>query len=219
MRPDLLATNFAPSDIEAGPSRTSIEEHERTFADIDRQISSEDLECPLEELRMRRLSLVESSTIQKALLAPIRKPAPEILGEVFEWCISVTINAQGISTRTPHSAPLLLLRVRRRWRRVSVGTRQLWTNLGVQWPIANPLIMIPMWLQYSRSLPVNIYIGTERSQDLLALGHRPSMPIRKFIFQCISEHVHRCRVFHYEAGSDSLRDIFPPGRHIVLPFP
>jgi hypothetical protein len=79
---DLLATDFAPTSTEAGLLKKSIEEHEREIREIDTKRSS--LELQLEDLRTLRLSLVESCAVKEALLAPMRKLAPEVLGEVFK---------------------------------------------------------------------------------------------------------------------------------------
>jgi len=192
----LLATGFVLSGNEAHPLRSSIEEQERIILDIDARIGC--LKRQLMQLRARRLAFVESSATKRALLAPVRKLAPEILGEVFKWCIPVARFINDPCGRiTPNSAPLLLIQVCRQWRRVALGTPHLWTTLALECdPAVNPRIVISMWLQHSRSLPIDIYISGQCNSTVL---------------HPISEHMHRVRVFHYQVQAGSVGVVFPAG--------
>jgi hypothetical protein len=216
MHRDLLATDFAPSGVRARCLNACVEEDERRICDVDIKISC--LELQLQELRARRHAFIESSAMKKALLAPMRTLTPEVLGEVFSWCIHATMDvSDGRGSIAADAAPLLLGRVCKRWRRVALGTPHLWTTLSLTTILTvNPLVVVPMWLHHSKSLPIDIYISPDWSH--LPCGHSLSEGVQTNVLQYISHHVHRCRVFHYCASPKALEELFRSGRDIHAPF-
>jgi hypothetical protein len=136
---DALATDFFPTCIVEETLRSIISQEDN---DICR------LTAKLNQLR-------RSFRVHEALFAPIRRLAPEILGEIFIHSISVAATVVSF-----HEAPLFLLQVCRRWRRVALGTPRLWTVLLVCTGPAsrrlNQSSIIRMWMENSRALPVQV---------------------------------------------------------------
>jgi hypothetical protein len=212
---DLLmhASDFLPSPAEARQLRTAVAHQENSIHALNGRIAH--LEGQLRLLRAQRTSLLESSTVKKALLAPIRKLAPETLGEIFELCSSSSATPGVRRIITPDSVPILMGSVCRKWRRVALGTPQLWTSIALEHttdtPLkVNPFLAIPQWLSRSGCLPLEIYIGDGLEKLFASEKHSPAF---RSCMTMLGDHFHRCRSFHItNAFPDILSAMFPPGR-------
>lgn len=187
----VLATDFAPDDMVAISVRATMKEQENKMAQLDAEMSQ--LGMRFDVLRARRDTVRHSYDVLKAVMAPVRKLPQEILGHVFLYCNCMTKTTQ-ISRS---EAPLLLLRVCRRWRRIAEGTPALWTwlNFGYTGINLDPCEIISMWLANSGSLPIDVNLSTE---------HQPWSEIYKGQMargiQLILESFHR--IHRFEAKLD-----------------
>jgi hypothetical protein len=114
----ILATDFAPDERKL---RAVMDQQREEMKQLDAEISRP--EGRLGELHARRASVRQAYDVNKGLLAPVRKLPPETLGEVFMYCLT-DLSGPGAFQQ----APLHLMRVCRRWRRVAAGTPYLWTR-------------------------------------------------------------------------------------------
>ena len=208
----LHASDFLPNVAEARQLRIAAEEQENTIQALNARIAL--LESQLHLLRAQRTGLVKSSTVKKALLAPVRRLAPETLGEIFELCNSSSVTPGVRRLITPDSTPILMGRVCRKWRRVALGTPQLWTSIALEYtaemtPKVNPFIVIPEWLKRSGCLPLDIYLGD--GLERLFTSEKYSELFRSCM-NMLGDHFGRCRSFHVtNAFPNILPAIFPPG--------
>jgi hypothetical protein len=211
----LLATDFVPSSTQADFFKLAIDKTEKNIHDLDSRIST--FELQLEELHTYRRVLLDTCAVKEALLAPVRKLHPEILGEIFTWCVADVVE---VDTRaTPKCAPLLLVHVCRRWRRVALATPRLWTQITLQCdPKVNPLVAVPLWLDHSGALPIDVDIIPEEWSPLPHLELLdPEADEIGGILQRIAQNFHRCRTFRC-SGDAYLQGIFPQGSHTTAPF-
>ncbi|KIJ55611.1 hypothetical protein M422DRAFT_152038, partial [Sphaerobolus stellatus SS14] len=158
---DLLGSDFAPSGTELHSASIFHENLIKQIVDLD-TIDGQQGDSQTLELR----ALDAALQITKALLSPMRRLPPEIMAEIFIWCtedrFSAKIEFGGFIKEleiSPFKAPLLLMRVCRRWRRIALNTSRLFTNISL-WDdtLINPLLVIRMWLQQSGTLPISIDI-------------------------------------------------------------
>ena len=206
------ASDFLPNSAEALELRTGVAHQEHNIQALNVRIAS--LETQLCCLRTQRTSLVESLTIKKALLAPIRRLAPETLGEIFELCNNNSVAPGVRRIITPDSVPILVGSVCTKWRRVALGTPQLWTSLALEHttdkPLkVNPFHVIPEWLNRSGCLPLEIYLGDGLEKIFTSEKHTAAF---KQCMVLLGDHFHRCRSFHVtNAFPNILPAMFPPG--------
>ncbi|KAF8587894.1 hypothetical protein K439DRAFT_1658866 [Ramaria rubella] len=209
----LHASDFLPNTAQTKQIRSVVQVQNSTVHALDAQISF--LEAQLCDLRAQRIALIESSTVKKALLAPIRKLAPETLGEVFELASNGSITPGVQRIITADCTPILLGMVCRKWRRVAQGTPQLWTTIALERTTeltkkVNPFIVIPEWLSRSGCLPVDIYLGDGLEKLLISGRH---MNAFRSCMEVLGDHFHRCRSFHVtNAFPNVLAALFPLGR-------
>lgn len=203
----LHASDFFPNPKEEQSMRYSLDVQEKSIQTLDVQISS--LEALVAELVVRRTILIESSSVQRALLSPVRKLAPELLGEIFEFCMPQTDEPMTI---TEDCAPLLFGRVCKRWRRVAASTPRLWTTIDCRLQCTvNPLVIIPTFLKQSGSLPIDIFLG----ESLEKLHHSKTNPNPLHsCLQLMNTHFHRCRSFS-GTSSGIISMLFPTNHSTV----
>ena len=148
----------------------------------------------------------------------MRQLAPEILGEVFWWCIDSDIDvSDDLGGISPKNAPLLLLRVCQWWRHVTFGTPRLWTILALQFTEdVDPHIIIPMWLRHSASLPISVYFNPDnwnflddRGPDRLCHALEAA--------RLIIPHFPRYKTFHASGSQRLFQGLLPPDSHTDAP--
>ncbi|KAF5346307.1 hypothetical protein D9758_011508 [Tetrapyrgos nigripes] len=162
----LFNTNYSASDVlEIEEIRTIIHAHEQELALVDDEITRQ--ESILNELKCRRDLLSRSINNHRILLSPIRRLFPELLAEIFIHCLP----SNHLPTRSSAEAPLLLLRICKRWRDIALKTPRLWCGIHIHvpnHPLSNPIMTrrvegIKQWLERSGSeLPISISIYCPR---------------------------------------------------------
>ena len=111
---DPLRSNRMLSPSEEAVTRTS-------YWETDSSISRLDVE--IKELQLRRHALCNHRQMLATLLSPVRRLAPELLGEIFRHCLPQDYHENGA-----HKAVMLPSHVCKHWRDVALPTPALWTN-------------------------------------------------------------------------------------------
>ncbi|KAJ7319303.1 hypothetical protein DFH08DRAFT_713752, partial [Mycena albidolilacea] len=143
-----LLLNVPPNSIEAGITTSYIGELESQIALLDKAPAS---------LQIRRADLVQSVKTHKAILSPIRRLPPEILGEVFSLILETTFHFDLISEH----APWLFTRICQRWSAVALATPALWSKIFLDLDRVEGQDMVQLintYLQRSAKLPLTIKI-------------------------------------------------------------
>ncbi|KIJ39440.1 hypothetical protein M422DRAFT_175208, partial [Sphaerobolus stellatus SS14] len=119
-----LVTDYVPQNTERNLLEASLGEMSKSMDVLDSKMAI--LQGELAQLASQKQKIADDAAICNDLISPMRKLPPEIMGEVFKECV---LNDVDPDTRIPHispkSAPLLLLHICRRWRRIALGTPRL----------------------------------------------------------------------------------------------
>ncbi|KAF8528512.1 hypothetical protein BU17DRAFT_61174 [Hysterangium stoloniferum] len=150
---ELLAGDYIPDDISKAVICSIVDSREKGMRLLDEHLAL--LIIQQEEVSRQKIALQRSNDVSRALLSPVRKLLPEILGLIFIQCLP---DKESTSTSTSLlDAPLLLMRVCRRWSNIARSTPQLWTIFRDRSPKRSERFL-PMWLKNSGCLPVFLSI-------------------------------------------------------------
>lgn len=114
-----------------------------------------------QQLLDKRNQIVASMDAHLGLVSCIRRLPTEILGEIFVRCLPPEMHIEPDTC----TAPLLLLSVCRRWRKVALGTPRLWCSLSVRPShrvLQQSLFFYHHWLSRARGCPLSLAIDTRR---------------------------------------------------------
>ncbi|KAJ7498115.1 hypothetical protein B0H11DRAFT_1856679 [Mycena galericulata] len=147
----LMTTNEPPNGPELAYIRALVAKTRPRLACLDDEISR--LQGQLKQLEEERALLSEYHAQNTAIISPLRRIPPEILGEIFSWTLSSAALDVGES-------PWVLTQVCSRWRTVSISKPSLWSLIHIDsFPDdAYPLIMIETHIQRARTLKIS-FIG------------------------------------------------------------
>ena len=130
------ATDFVPDALAANTLRGLTHQQDEQLKGLDDEIPQ--LRVRSHALKQHGAEIAESGRLLQTFQAPIRKLAPEILGEVFiqygmdAWNVPLK-NHRGVrgwqACTSDFRLPLLL--VCQRWKRIAIGTPALWTLLRI----------------------------------------------------------------------------------------
>ncbi|THU90869.1 hypothetical protein K435DRAFT_675166, partial [Dendrothele bispora CBS 962.96] len=155
----LLDTNHAPSRAEAEHIHKHLCLPEQELQTIDEEIAR--LDTLLHNLRSRREKAVSYIHKHRRLLSPIRRIPPEIIAELFTYCLP----SAHPPTRDLSEAPLLLTLVCKQWREIAFRTPYLWSSLHIYIPstrVSDKEFMdrrkngIKQWLERSGNSPISL---------------------------------------------------------------
>jgi hypothetical protein len=104
----ILSTDFVPDDTETGLLKAKIIDQKETLTLLSNEL--QDMQLRVRELGERISDVEGALKLHEALLSPSRRLAPEILGQVFMYCLPT----DAVVTIAPSVAPLLLTHVSRR---------------------------------------------------------------------------------------------------------
>ncbi|THU93100.1 hypothetical protein K435DRAFT_840379 [Dendrothele bispora CBS 962.96] len=160
----LFDTNYATSCAEAKHIHELLRLPEQELRDIDEEIAR--LDTLLDNLRSRKEILSSYIHKHRQLLSPIRRFPPEMIAELFTYCLPSTHP----STRDPSEAPLLLTLVCKQWREIALHTPYLWSALHIyisDFPgegfVERRRNRIKQWLERSGNLPLSLSLTHRRS--------------------------------------------------------
>ncbi|KAF7376847.1 hypothetical protein MSAN_00102200 [Mycena sanguinolenta] len=160
-----LGTNYCPTDDEAVEIKALLVEPILRLKGLDDEIMK--LQKAIDQLVEERSRVAAYVEIHKALLSPVRRLPLDIIQELFIACLPTHRNC----VMSASEAPVLLGRVCRSWRAISLSTPRLWSSLHVVEPLWNPADPTPgsfeekvarrleiaqMWLSRSGQCPLSI---------------------------------------------------------------
>ncbi|KAJ7761975.1 hypothetical protein DFH07DRAFT_814744 [Mycena maculata] len=148
----------------------------------------------------------------KALLSPIRRIPPEVLGEIFTHCLP---KDPFIEASVAH-CPLLLTQISSSWRSVALATPALWTSLAVNLSITSclpKLSLIQTWIARSGSCPLSFHIAESIQKDY----YEPGMTTSAAVLELYAPHYARwhhlrleCQDWRIDTGFSKLPCDAPP---------
>ncbi|KAH6911001.1 hypothetical protein BKA70DRAFT_1398666 [Coprinopsis sp. MPI-PUGE-AT-0042] len=120
---DRLSTNYVPSDNETTAIQKLIEVVEPQIVSLDAEI---------EAMKQRRAVYASFVADHRALISPIRRMPPDILRNVFSYCVPYDTPERSMQIS---SAPLLLTQICRHWRNLAIKTPTLWSTIFLRIPV------------------------------------------------------------------------------------
>lgn len=114
-----------------------------------------------QQLLDKRNQIVTSMEAHQGLISCIRRLPSELLGEIFLRCLPPKPHIEPDAI----NAPLLLLAVCRRWRKVALGTPRLWCSLLVRSSHRiqrQGVFFYHHWLSRARACPLSLAVDTRR---------------------------------------------------------
>lgn len=210
-------SEYDPSDLDLSAARNNLANLEHQLHAIGQALShaqaAEDLHL-IKDLRVERSRLITSVEYQRAILAPIRRVLPEILGEIFFYFLTPWNPLDEIRPWSGFDyAPWLLTRICRRWRRIAFGTPQLWKVIHMAYPMNLPLV-IPLWVRSSGALPFDVFL------EFPALFPQVQHPTFLTVLQAIWDQFNRCNTFFVElspADFSRFGEFLNAGRQCLMP--
>ncbi|KAJ7706735.1 hypothetical protein B0H17DRAFT_1001168 [Mycena rosella] len=189
----LMSTNAPPETIELAFIRTVAEKTRVRLADLENQMVG--LRERVQQLEDEHILLSRYHAQNQAIISPLRRMPPEVLGDIFSWTLpSVRDALERLRFDMSHS-PWVLAQVCSRWRAVALSTPSLWSLVVIDYrgKRANPLSMVKKQIERAQSLKIRFY-GREK-------GH----PRAQFeMFQLLAEHSPRWEEVFIELTSDTV---------------
>ncbi|KAK1226453.1 hypothetical protein PQX77_010537 [Marasmius sp. AFHP31] len=162
---NLLSTNYTALSEEIEEIKVLLAEPKRELVDLDEEIDS--LKSKLKGLSTRRATVGKFVDSHLALVSPFRRLPDDALVEIFLRCIPTNRNP----TRSMAESPLLLTRINRKCREVTLNTPSLWSALHIYVPqfdesnqgesksrLKRRAEGVQAWLERSGSLPLNLSV-------------------------------------------------------------
>jgi hypothetical protein len=134
---DKLNSNYVPNDDEVVEIKQLLIEPCQRLKDISGEIG--DIESQLEKLLKEKDNLDDQLKAHKALLSPARRLPPNVIQNIFLYCLPSEHNP----VMGSREAPLLLGRICSQWRDIALGTPKLWSAIHIAIP-ANPPVPMPI---------------------------------------------------------------------------
>ncbi|KAJ7101886.1 hypothetical protein C8R44DRAFT_641114, partial [Mycena epipterygia] len=120
----LLKSNEVPLDSDSTLVHSVISKAVGRLADLDNAIS--ELRGRMKELEEERVSVSIHLAKNAAIISPLRRMPPEVLGEIFSW----TLPSVGVLHERHFGvaiSPWVLTHISSRWRAVALSTPSLWS--------------------------------------------------------------------------------------------
>ncbi|KAK7038250.1 hypothetical protein R3P38DRAFT_3311439 [Favolaschia claudopus] len=151
-----LGTNYSPSDTEILQVKNFIAEPLRQLRALEAEI--DELQTTIAKLTEKHEALNAYVHPYQALISPIRRMPEEILAEIFLACLPTDRDCFMVSS----DAPILLGRICRSWRAISLATPGLWASLHIVAPplkhksAAPRLEAVDTWLARSGQMSLSL---------------------------------------------------------------
>ncbi|KAJ7677768.1 hypothetical protein DFH06DRAFT_1167126 [Mycena polygramma] len=157
----LLNSNDPPQDSDIPGVLSAISETEAQLASVEDEIAR--VSEQLKKLRQMRSSLSSYRTRNRAILSPLRRMPPEILGEIF-MCTLPSSNlriARGKGIQITDS-PWVLTHVCQDWKKISLSIPSLWSSVIVSYspkigPAAYPVAMVETQIARAQNSHLKIH--------------------------------------------------------------
>ena len=134
------------------------------------------------------MSLSSYRTRNKAILSPLRRVPPEVLGEIFSWTLP-SLNEEWARGRSDTSeSPWMLAQISSYWRVISLSTSSLWSLVAIDYsenlhtlpPTYYSLALVEAQIQRAQKLKIHFH-GCETADS----------PTQIQMFQLLSQHSSR----------------------------
>ncbi|KAF7345567.1 F-box domain-containing protein [Mycena venus] len=191
----LSKSNEAPLDSEAAAVQLEISKTDTRLEYLATEITR--LRARLKQLEEEHVSSSRYHSQNKAILSPLRRLPPEILGEIFSWTIPSLAECWDRERIRITDSPWSLTHVSRRWRAVAISNPSLWSLVAISYQSdidptwAYPLSMIET--QIERAQKLNIFFGGCETIDC-----RPQVDA----FQCLAKYSSRWEQLMLDLTSD-----------------
>ena len=154
--PELIRTYHPPSSFQIRSIQQSISDVQSHLCKLDDEIMK--LENVMDNLRRRRKALHRFTQEHQAVLSPMRRLPPELLGDIFNLCLNDLWNNRFFD---PREAPLLLSQVCIGWREAALSNAKLWSTISLY--LENPIsesevALVKTWLGRAGRHPLSIRI-------------------------------------------------------------
>jgi hypothetical protein len=147
------------------------------------------LDVQINDLLLRRRALCNYRQMLVTLLSPIRRLPPELLGEIFRYCLPQNYDEKGA-----HKAVMLPSHVCKHWRDVALSTPTLWTNIVLRVTdetFESRVALVTAWFSRSGGLPLSFTLE----------GQENVLPILSFLLQ----YCNRWQYINLSVPSETLR--------------
>ncbi|KAJ6513020.1 hypothetical protein C8R45DRAFT_332248 [Mycena sanguinolenta] len=148
----------------------------------------------LHGLLTERDQIHEALEAHRALLSPIRRIPPEVLGEIFVHCLS---RDDPFIKAAVDCCPLLLTQISSNWRSVALATPSLWASIAVKLTTKSclpKLDLIKEWIARSGSWPLSFCIEEFITKDYYDEG----MITSTAVLNLYAPHYHRWRAIRLQ---------------------
>ncbi|KAJ7741294.1 hypothetical protein B0H16DRAFT_1032256 [Mycena metata] len=196
-----LGTNYCPKDEELLKLNAFLVEPSYQLKRLRDEIA--ELHKTLHKLEEEHHSLLAHVDAHKALLSPVRRLPLDVIQEIFIACMPTHRNC----VMSALEAPVLLGRICRSWREISLSTPRLWSRLHIAEPqrdygpyqpilvpiqkLAQRFENIKMWLGRSGECPLSISLHSDPNNGLpLDLSSPPPFVQALLPFASRWQHIH-----------------------------
>ncbi|KAF8211018.1 hypothetical protein K438DRAFT_101798 [Mycena galopus ATCC 62051] len=158
----VIDANAPPGDSEVPFIHSTISKIDTRLARIDDEIFA--LQKKLGQLKDARASLFSHRTWTKAILSPLRRMPPEVLGEIFMWTLPSIGDALRMGKFDMTQSPWLLTQISSRWSAVAISIPSLWSRITIDytprqhdWQRYYSLELVKMQIQRAQELKIHFY--------------------------------------------------------------
>ncbi|KAJ7691902.1 hypothetical protein B0H17DRAFT_872627, partial [Mycena rosella] len=128
-----LSSNEAPLELDLAAVKSVISDTDARLVCLDTKISR--LQDRLKRLEEERAAVSRYHAQNNAILSPLRRMPPEVLGEIFSWTLPSARDAVALGRRGTTSicgsdvgsSPWILGHISSRWRAIALSTPSLWS--------------------------------------------------------------------------------------------
>jgi len=126
----LLSTNEPPEESEIIFIQSLLLKSDARLASLDDEISR--LRDRLKQLDEERSSLTIYRARNRAILSPLRRMPPEVLGDIFSWTLPPIRDGDRARFDLDDS-PWVLTHISTRWRAIALATPSLWSRIVIDY--------------------------------------------------------------------------------------
>ncbi|KAJ7483486.1 hypothetical protein FB451DRAFT_107135 [Mycena latifolia] len=188
---ELMTTNAPPEAAELAYVQAIVSKTDVELTHIEKEISR--LQARLQQLRDEHGLLSRYRAQNTAILSPLRRMPPEVLGEIFSWTLP-SIDEGSRKFHIMSRSPWVLTYVSSRWRAVALSTPSLWSQIVIDYRLKHThpssISMIKTQIERAHQLRIHFY-GTEK---------RPPHPQIE-MFRCLAAHCSQWEVLSIQLTS------------------
>ncbi|KAJ7618986.1 hypothetical protein DFH06DRAFT_1306555 [Mycena polygramma] len=161
----LLNSNEPPDDSETAFIRSVISTADASVAHLNEKISK--LQAQLKHLEDERASFLSYRARNSAILSPLRRMPPEVLGEIFVWTLPSPAAPLVCRKFRMGASPWVLTQISSRWRKFSFSTPPLWSQIAVDYTVPSvlPSELVAAQIERSQKLKIHFYGRSEANSQ------------------------------------------------------